>query len=182
MRWVTRAPVYEVDDAQFELDARQLIKNVEKWQTKSDAGWRKEWNADLEKILNEANVYKRRGDDLIKLVYRLAEGPVALMILRSLPDCFKIEDLAAHAGAKGGGVIMVEWAVTHSETNGKNGIVKLIDAAPEGYYTAMGFEDVVHPEMRLVPRNKPDLWTLIEGEWKLKKYLATPNFLEAIAD
>ncbi len=182
MKWVTKAPVYVVTDAEFKVYAQAFMTDLKSWQVKGKRDeTQKQWNAQIEKILNEADVYGAPG---LKVVYKLAEGAAALMRITELSDSVKIEDLAAHVGAKGGGEILVEWAVDYAQQSGKQGVVTLTDMAPEGYYKALGFEYEAAPKMKLVPGDKPAIWTRLEGEWKLAKYIgpdgSKSQFLDSV--
>jgi len=171
MRWVNKPPVYVVTDQEFATYAEAYMEDLKSWKAKGKKDdEQRAWNDDIQRRINEADVYGQPG---VKVVYKLASGPAALMRLSVKDDSVKIEDLSAHKGAEGSGVVMVEWAVNYSQREGKGGLLSLYDASNSpGYYAGVyGFETVDGGTMKLDPAKKPELWVRLNDTWKLKKYV-----------
>jgi len=190
MRWITKAPVYVVDKNDFESLCRTLKENIKYWKygvVSTGKGKNKpnpdvkKWNADVVRRADMAD--EMWGHEGIRAVYKLTEGPVAAMVMKSQDRDIRVEYLVSHIGAKNGGDILLEWAVNYSQDNGKNGILTLFDATGTDYYKNLGFDPVSddpgEKEMRLDPRAKSDKWVQVaEGEWKLTAF-AAKQYLES---
>jgi hypothetical protein len=181
MKWVTPAPVRSVRDDQFEILAKEFIENLEQhWMLKkakknTEAAT---WNDRVQSSINEADVYKTKGD---KHVYFVDGKAAALMVtseeLTEELNAIKIKDLSAHPGAAGAGEIMIEYAVNLSDNGGKQGRISLFAAGNSGgFYEKLGFTTHNSLNFKLDP-GKSELWCkLSDGLWHLKKYTTEEQF------
>ncbi len=100
------------------------------------------------------------------------EGLLAMDKEESIPT---VDMLVTHPGSEGGASILMERAVQKSEQWGYGGKLWLDSDNDNatGAYHALGF--IKSPDdncdLGLDPMNKPDIWCLHEGEWRIKKYI-----------
>lgn len=125
-------------------------------------------------------------DPDVRLFAYMVDGfPVGLLIM-SGGMAPKIDEMVGHPGAEGAGSILTEFAINSTRA----GTLSLdsLNKESTGFWTAMGFEKTgelhVHGEvgsckMQLKAASS-DKWQSVGGQWRLKKYLPTPNYLTTV--
>jgi GNAT superfamily N-acetyltransferase len=164
--WINEPPIVEVTE------------NIEVIVDYVGRAWRL-WGDDVDlNDLNRVDPHLARNVPVRSFVYMLAGRPVGLLQFQEVEDirsshcALRLSCLATHPGSKGGGSILIEYAVNLAEERGFQGRLHLApEEAWQANLEAKGFSDEEFILHVLTP-SESDKWVRVGDEWRLKKHRA----------